>query len=258
RLRDPGAATLGVARAERVVCRLRVLRQRCHQRGCGRRDGGPAMNRLRNIGRLFTGTEAGVIEDAAGIVMGEEIMWCGKHGEEPHELMEPITDEHDCEGGLVTAGLIDAHTHPVYAGDRMAEVAMRSAGASYEEVAKAGGGIRATVSATRAESMAALEEATARRLWSWLEGGATTVEAKTGYHLQREGELDATRMLARLGTRRDLPRIEVTFLAAHALPPDRRARMSTYSKQVSEWCGEAYMAGARFCDVFCDRGYFSV
>src|SRR5690348_9094895 len=172
--------------------------------------------------------------------------------------MEAVSEEHDCGGGLVTAGLIDAHTHPVYAGDRMAEVAMRSAGATYEQVAKAGGGIRATVSATRAEPMSALEEATARRLWTWLEGGATTIEAKTGYHLQREGEIDATRLLARLGQRVDLPRIEVTFLAAHALPPDRWARMGPYAKQVAEWCADAYQAGARFCDVFCDRGYFSV
>src|SRR5438046_2560022 len=216
------------------------------------------MNRLRNIGRLFTGTPAGVIEDAAVILMGEEILWCGKHGEEPHELMESVADEHDCAGGLVTAGLIDAHTHPVYAGDRMAEVAMRSAGATCEQVAKAGGGIRATVSATRAEPMSALEEATARRLWTWLEGGATTIEAKTGYHLQREGEIEATRLLARLAQRADLPRIEITSLAAHALPPDRWARMSSYAKEVGEWCDHAYMAGARFCDVFCDRGYFSV
>jgi len=216
------------------------------------------MNRLRNIGRLFTGTPAGVIEDAAVILMGEEIVWCGKHGEEPHELMESISDEHDCEGGLVTAGLIDAHTHPVYAGDRMAEVAMRSAGATYEQVAKAGGGIRATVKATREEPVRSLEVATARRLRSWLEGGTTTVEAKTGYHLRREGELEATRLLARLGKRKDLPRIEVTFLAAHALPPDRWARLGTYAKEVREWCDEAYIAGARFCDVFCDRGYFSV
>jgi imidazolonepropionase len=216
------------------------------------------MNRLRNIGRLFTGTPAGVIEDAAVILMGEEIAWCGKHGEEPHELMESITDEHDCEGGLVTAGLIDAHTHPVYAGDRMAEVAMRSAGASYEQVAKAGGGIRATVKATREEPIRSLEVATAKRLWCWLEGGATTIEAKTGYHLTREGELDATRLLARLSKRKDLPRIEVTFLAAHALPPDRWARFGTYAREIHEWCDDAYMAGARFCDVFCDRGYFSV
>ena len=216
------------------------------------------MKRLRNIGRLFTGTPAGVIEDASVIVDGEEIAWCGQQGDEPRELMEAVTDEHDCAGALLTAGLIDAHTHPVYAGDRMAEVSMRSAGASYEQVAKAGGGIRTTVSATREEPIDALEDATARRLWSWLEGGATTVEAKTGYHLQREGELEATRMLARLGTRRDLPRIEVTFLAAHALPPDRWSRLGAYAKQVAEWCDDAYIAGARFCDVFCDRGYFSV
>jgi imidazolonepropionase len=216
------------------------------------------VKRLRNIGRLFTGTPAGVIEDAAVILDGEEIAWVGRHGDEPRELMESVADEHDCAGGLVTAGLIDAHTHPVYAGDRMAEVAMRSAGASYAEVAKAGGGIRSTVTATRAAPMSELEQATARRLWSWLEGGATTVEAKTGYHLEREGELDAVRLLARLGRRKDLPRIEVTFLAAHALPPDRWARMGAYSDQVAEWCEDAYLAGARFCDVFCDRGYFSV
>jgi len=135
---------------------------------------------------------------------------------------------------------------------------MRSAGASYEEVAKAGGGIKATVKATREEPISALEQATARRLWSWLEGGATTVEAKTGYHLQRVGELESTRLLARLGKRKDLPRIEVTFLAAHALPPDRSARMGAYARQVADWCDDAYVAGARFCDVFCDRGYFSV
>ena len=216
------------------------------------------MRRLRNIGRLFTGTAAGVIEDAAVICDGEEIAWVGRHGDEPRELMESVIDEDDCAGGLVTAGLIDAHTHPVYAGDRMAEVAMRSAGASYEQIAKAGGGIRATVNATRAESVAHLEDATARRLWSWLEGGTTTVEAKTGYLLRREGEVENVRLLARLAHRKDLPRIEVTFLAAHALPPDRWARFGTYAKQVAEWCDDAYQAGARFCDVFCDRGYFSV
>ena len=203
------------------------------------------MRRLSNIGRLFTGTPAGVIEDAAVICDGEQIAWCGKHGDEPRELLESVNEEDDCANGLVTAGLIDAHTHPVYAGDRMREVAMRSAGASYEEVAKAGGGIKATVKATREEPISALEQATARRLWSWLEGGATTVEAKTGYHLQRVGELESTRLLARLGKRKDLPRIEVTFLAAHALPPDRSARMGAYARQVADWCDDAYVAGVR-------------
>ena len=216
------------------------------------------MKRLRNIGRLFTGTPTGVITEAAVICDGEQIAWVGKNGDEPRELMESVDDEEDCAGGLVTAGLIDAHTHPVYAGDRMAEVAMRSAGATYEQVAKAGGGIRATVTATREAPTNELEEATAHRLWAWLAGGATTVEAKTGYHLQRDGELEDVRVLSRLSGRKDLPRIEVTFLAAHALPPDRWARMGAYAKQVAEWCDDAYLAGARFCDVFCDRGYFSV
>src|ERR1700686_3423100 len=131
------------------------------------------MRRLRNIGRLFTGTSVGVIEDAAVICDGEKIAWCGPHGHEPHELMEAVSDDDDCAGGLVTAGLIDAHTHPVYAGDRMPEVAMRTAGASSEEGGKAGGGIRAPVSAPGAEPISALEQATARRLWAWLEGGTT-------------------------------------------------------------------------------------
>jgi imidazolonepropionase len=216
------------------------------------------VRRLRNVGRLFTGTATGVITDAAVIVDGEHIAWCGKQGDEPREMLEAVGEEDDCGGGLVTAGLIDAHTHPVYAGDRMAEVAMRTAGASYSEVARAGGGIRATVKATRSESIATLEDTTARRLWNWLEGGATTVEAKTGYHLEREGELATTRMLARLGQRKDLPRLEVTFLAAHALPPDRWSRLGAYAKQAAAWCEDAHVAGARFCDVFCDRGYFTV
>lgn len=217
------------------------------------------MRRLHNIGRLFTGTDTGVIEKAAVICDDEEhIAWCGREGEEPLALLGYVAHEDDCGGGLVTAGLIDAHTHPLYAGNRMAEVAMRSAGASYEAVAKAGGGIVSTVKATRAASPAALEQATADRLRRWLEGGATTVEAKTGYHLEREGELEATRILKRLSVRGDLPRIEVTFLAAHAKPPDRGANLDRYAKHVAEWCPDAYVAGARFCDVFCDRGYFSV
>jgi imidazolonepropionase len=216
------------------------------------------MRRLTNIGRLFTGTPAGVIEKAAVIVDDDRIAWCGREGDEPLELLGYVSEDEDCSGGLVTAGLIDAHTHPVYAGDRMAEVAMRTAGASYSDVAKAGGGIRATVKATREAAPEALEQATALRLKRWLEGGATTVEAKTGYHLEHDGELESTRMLDRLGRREDLPRVEVTFLAAHALPPDRGAKLGKYAKEVAGWCQEAHQAGARFCDVFCDEGYFSV
>jgi imidazolonepropionase len=216
------------------------------------------MRRLTNVGRLFTGTPAGVIEKASVIVDDDRIAWCGRQGDEPLELLGYVSEDEDCGGGLVTAGLIDAHTHPVYAGDRMAEVAMRTAGASYSEVAKAGGGIRATVKATREAAPEALERATGQRLARWLEGGATTVEAKTGYHLEHDGELESVRILDRLGRRTDLPRIEVTFLAAHDLPPDRGAKFGKYAKEVAGWCHEAHEAGARFCDVFCDQGYFSV
>lgn len=217
------------------------------------------MRRLHNIGRLFTGTQAGVIEKASVICDDDEhIAWCGREGEEPRDLLGYVAHDEDCGGGLVTPGLIDAHTHPVYAGNRMAEIAMRSAGASYEEVAKAGGGIVATVKATREASPQALEDSTGKRLRRWLEGGATTVEAKTGYHLERDGELEATRILKRLSDRADLPRIEITFLAAHAQPPDRGSNLGKYTKHVAGWCADAQLAGARFCDVFCDRGYFSV
>ena len=217
------------------------------------------MRRLHNIGRLFTGTQAGVIEKASIICDDDEhIAWCGREGDEPRDLLGYVAHDEDCGGGLVTAGLVDAHTHPVYAGNRMAEVAMRTAGASYEEIAKAGGGIVATVEATRRAPIADLEQATGQRLRKWLEGGATTVEAKTGYHLEREGEIEATRLLKRLSDRKDMPRLEVTFLAAHAQPPDRGANLGRYTRQVAEWCADAHLAGARFCDVFCDRGYFSV
>src|SRR3977135_565084 len=94
-----------------------------------------------------------------------------------------VSEDEDCGGGLMTAGLIDAHTHPIYAGDRMAEVALRTAGATYAEVAKAGGGIRATVTATRAAAPEALEQATALRLQRWREGGAASAEAKNRHHL---------------------------------------------------------------------------
>jgi imidazolonepropionase len=216
------------------------------------------VRRLYNIGRLFTGTEEGVIPGAAVVFEGDRIAWRGHEGGEPRVLMDAVTDEYDCGGGLVTAGLIDAHSHPLYAGDRMAEVAMRTAGAGYAEVAKAGGGIGATVRSTRAESVSRLEASAASRLSQWLDGGATTVEAKTGYHLTREGELAAVRILRRLSDRADLPRLEVTFLAAHAAPPDRGVTLAAYAAHVAGWCGDARAAGARFCDVFCDRGYFTV
>jgi imidazolonepropionase len=216
------------------------------------------VNRLHRIGRLFTGGDDGVISSAAVIVDRGRIAWRGRQGDEPRHLLRSVTEEFDCGGGLVTAGLIDAHTHPHYAGNRMAEVAMRTAGASYSEIAQAGGGIVATVKATRGASGRALQTASAARLRRWFTGGATTVETKTGYFLNRSGELESVAALSRLARRRDLPNLEVTYLGAHALPPDGRLTLNQYASQVARWCGAAKSAGARFCDVFCDQGYFTV
>jgi imidazolonepropionase len=224
---------------------------------------------LRRIGRLVTGSAAGVLSDAAIVITGERIAWVGQDRPDPPSGLPKPDTVVDLGCGLVTPGLIDAHTHPVYAGNRFAELARRSEGATYEELAGAGGGIGSTVAATRGATPSALAEGVARRLSQWPRSGTTTVEAKTGYHLTRRGELDAVRLLAGLAGRQAgqglgavgqlrLPRLVVTFLAAHAVPPEFEGRADDYTAEVAGWCSEAAEAGADACDVFCDRGYFTV
>ena len=209
---------------------------------------------ITNIGRLFTSTSDGVHTDVDVLVDDGRIAWIGRSGGRP-----PIEPEEsvDVEDALVTPGLIDAHSHPVYAGDRMAEIAMRSAGASYTDIVAAGGGIRSTVEATREASREELAWLVDARLASWLAQGTTTVEAKTGYHLERDGELMAVRLLADMARSSRLPRVEVTFLGAHDVGPEYAGRADDYIEQVAAWCPDAAAAGARFVDVFCDAGYFS-
>lgn len=214
------------------------------------------MKLLNHIGRLYTGTGS-VVENAGLVIEGQRIAWTGPAATGPPEdIRVRIETEEGCGGALVTAGLIDAHTHPVYAGDRMAEIAQRSASASYADVAAMGGGIGATVAATRRASSRELRELVAGRLRTWLLGGTTTLEAKTGYHLELEGELDALQILTGLGRDPELPRIEPTFLGAHAVPPGETP--DGFIDEVAAWCAPAAEAGARWCDVFCDEGYFSV
>jgi imidazolonepropionase len=209
---------------------------------------------LQGIDRLFTAGPLGTVDDAAIAIDDEgRIAWAGPTADAPD-----APDVDDVGGGLVTPGLVDAHTHPLYAGDRMAEVAARSAGAGYGEVAAAGGGIGSTVRSTRATSMGELAAGTEARLRRWLASGTTTVEAKSGYHLDRAGELAAVAALAELGTRPDLPDVAVTFLGAHGVPPDGSITRTDYATEVATWCADAAAAGARFCDVFCDEGYFTV
>ncbi|HEV2361199.1 MAG TPA: imidazolonepropionase [Acidimicrobiales bacterium] len=216
---------------------------------------------LRNIGRLFTSRQDGVLERMAVACEADRISWLGPDADIPTTFAG--AEEVDCGGALVTPGLVDAHTHPLYAGDRLAEIAARSEGATYLEIAELGGGIASTVRATRAAEESALAEAAADRLSTWLDCGATTVEAKTGYHLDEGGETAAVRILAGLASSRrtdagTLPRIEVTFLGAHAVGPEWAGDRAGYAHEVARWCAGAAEAGARHCDVFCDEGYFSV
>jgi imidazolonepropionase len=216
---------------------------------------------LTNIGRLWTGSE--VWSNAAILTQGERIAWVGPAAELPSSIpgvIEDIVDVDEVEnlgGGLVTPGLIDAHTHPVYAGNRWAELAMRSSGSSATEIAAAGGGMASTVTVTRGTDPWTLCNGVRTRLRSWLLTGTTTIEAKTGYHLTRDGELADVRLLRSLEGEPGMPRVHVTFLAAHSVPPEYFGRRHDYVDAVGTWCADAHSAGADSVDVYCDDGQFT-
>jgi imidazolonepropionase len=239
---------------------------------------------LRSIGRLFTSTGGPVVTDAVVAVRDGVIVYAGPeagfagagrlndsgpdyhpdagHPDAGHPDAAELAEAEivDLGGALVTPGLIDAHSHPLYGGNRFGEITMRSAGASYSEIAAAGGGIASTVTATRATPAAALEAGVRERLRTWLATGTTTLEAKTGYHLNEPGELEAVRILARLAASPDdpLPSLEVTWLAGHGVGPEFAGDQDAYADAVCQWADGARGAGARHADVFCDEGYFTV
>lgn len=163
----------------------------------------------------------------------------------------------DATGQTLLPGLVDAHTHPVWAGDRGPEIGRRLAGESYAAIAETGGGIRATVAATRAASDAELRSLLDGRLARMRSCGTTTVEAKTGYGLTVEDELRALRLLA--GTDDEhLPRIVPTLLAAHEFPPELRERPEEWVETIVSKIVPASVGLAKFCDVFCEEGVFTV
>jgi len=216
---------------------------------------------LTNIGRLWTGSE--VWNNAAILTQGDRIAWVGPAAELPQSLPGVVDDIVDVDqvenlnGGLVTPGLIDAHTHPVYAGNRWAELAMRSSGSSANEIAAAGGGMASTVTVTRGTDPWTLCNGVRARLQEWLLSGTTTIEAKTGYHLTRDGELADVRLLRSLEGEVGMPRVHVTFLAANAVPPEYFGRRHDYVDAVGTWCADAAAAGADSVDVVCEEGRFT-
>ncbi len=216
---------------------------------------------LTNIGRLWTGSE--IWSNSAVLIHDDRIAWVGPAAQLPSSLpgvLEDIVDVDHVEnlgGALVTPGLIDAHTHPVYAGNRWAELAMLSGGASQGEIIAAGGGLASTVTVTRGTDPWTLCNQVRIRMRDWLLSGTTTIEAKTGYHLTRDGELADVRLLRSLESEPGMPRVHATFLAAHALPPEYFGRRHDYVDAVGRWCPDAAAAGADSVDVYCDKERFS-
>jgi imidazolonepropionase len=168
------------------------------------------------------GPAYGLIADAAIGIADGRLAYVGPRADLPDTPAALARDVRDGEGGVMTPGLIDCHTHLVYGGNRAGEFAMRLGGASYEAIARAGGGILATVQATRALDEGALVAAALPRLDALLREGVTTVEIKSGYGLETHAELRQLRAARRLGALRPVA-VRTTFLGAHAVPPEHDA-----------------------------------
>ena len=201
---------------------------------------------------------SGIIPDAAIGIAGGRLSFVGPTASltaRPRDLAREIRP---LGGAFVTPGLIDCHTHLVFAGDRAKEWEMRAKGASYEEIARAGGGILSTVRATRAASEDALVAAAIPRAAKLAREGVTTVEIKSGYGLDLDSELKMLRAAARVGRKANM-RVSPTFLGAHAVPPEFKDDRAAYVELV---CGQMIPAVARehladTVDAFCETIAFS-
>lgn len=180
-----------------------------------------------NVATMQTGgAPYGMIEDGAVVLTGDRIDWVGRAADAP-DL--PATD---LDGRLMTPGLIDCHTHLVYGGDRAMEFEMRLEGATYEEVARAGGGIVSTVAATREANVDDLLAAALPRADALIAEGVTTLEIKSGYGLNEETELNMLRAARRIGEARDVE-VRTSYLGAHATPPEYKGRDDAYIDEVA-------------------------
>ena len=169
----------------------------------------------------------GVVRNAALAVRGERIEWIGEMNALPSGYADRTRVIRDGEGCWISPGLVDCHTHLVYAGNRSREFALRLQGATYEEIARQGGGIRSTVAATRKADEEELFLQSAPRLLALMEEGLTTVEIKSGYGLDHDTELRMLRVARLLGERYPVT-VVPTFLGAHALPPEFEGRADAY------------------------------
>jgi imidazolonepropionase len=195
----------------------------------------------------------GWLDDGALVSEGETLRWVGPLAQLPAEERAAIGQEHDLQGACVTPGLIDCHTHLVYGGQRAAEFEQRLQGMSYEAIARAGGGIRSTVRATREASDETLLAAAAQRAQALLAEGVTTIEVKSGYGLSAEHEARCLRVARRLEAVLPIT-VRCTYLAAHALAPEYEGRPDDYIDAVCAWLPALHEQGlVDAVDAFCDR-----
>ena len=203
----------------------------------------------------LVGGRYSLVEDAFLRCEGGRIVALGGHADRIERDGDEVVDAH---GALLTPGLIDCHTHLVYAGDRTRDFAMRLAGKTYAEIARAGGGIASTVKATREAGNAELRAASARRLASLMRDGVTTVEIKSGYGLDADNELRCLRIARSLAADHAVS-LSTTLLAAHAVPPEFKGRADAYIDEVCErMIPRAAAEGlADAVDAFCESIAFT-
>ena len=194
----------------------------------------------------------GLIEDGALVVEGERLAWVGLRTEVPAQYRHGAV-LHDAHNALITPGLIDCHTHLVYGGHRANEFELRLNGASYEDIARAGGGIKSTVQATRLATEAQLFEAAGKRLTNLLKEGVTTLEVKSGYGLSLAQEAKCLRVARQLAQHHPV-QIKNTFLGAHAVPPEFQDNPDAYIDSVVAMIEPLKAEGLiDAVDAFCDR-----
>ena len=214
---------------------------------------GPAPRRGREQGDI------GAIQRASVAGLDGRIVFVGPAGEAERQVsLTPNASVIDARGSVVIPGFVDPHTHLVFAGDRRDELRQRLAGATYAEIAAAGGGIVATVAATREASEEALVRSAMPRLRQMLASGTTTAEAKSGYGLTLEAERRQLRAIRRLAAEQPIE-LTATFMGAHEYPPEYRDRRAEYVRLIVDRMLPAIASEglAEWCDVFCEEGVFT-
>lgn len=204
--------------------------------------------------------DLGLLKDSAlAFSPTKGVIWLGPDRSLPKEFRAKGWQQKDCRGLTAYPGLVDGHTHPVFAGDRSREFELRMKGASYQEIAEAGGGIATTVKATRLATSTELAELLDERLRVAYGFGVRLMEAKSGYGLDLKTEIRSLEVIKAAGRRRGIELVP-TCMAAHAIPPERKNEREKYIKEVIEKILPEVVKKklAKYVDVFCDQGYFTV